>query len=450
MECTCVERLVADREHSIVIHMQGVNDAPAHGTALLHVVYVWPYLEWGGAQRYFIALMRRVAGRARVTAIVPVGSDSDLVAELRALGATVEFMRGRLDVTPATTVVHRFTAHLRAWHAQYAMWVSCRRVAGPGTVFHCDVSLTLFTAILWALAGRHGVVVTLHTSLPDESRIGGARANVWRRRLRSLIGRRGFRIVAANKHVRESLRPFLPDADLAQVPLAYSPVERAEVVAAGAGTARDETRRRLGIAPGRFLVVTGAQFIERKGCWVWIDAARLVRAAAADVDFLWLGPAPVTGRAASELRGLDGVVRYLPQADLPDGRRSYFEAVAAADLFVLPSLEEGLPLALVEAMALGVPVISTPVNAIPEAVVHGVTGLLVAPGDAQGLAAAILQLHHDRELAVRLAARGEAHARIFDADEMAAVTFAVYESCVGATARTFRSARNSHLLAKRR
>jgi len=413
----------------MVTHMQGVNDARAHETAVSRVVYVWPYVEWGGAQRYFMALMRRVVARTRVTAIIPAGSAADLIAELEALGVTVETMRGRLDVTPQTTMVHRVLAHVRAWHAQYGLWRACRRVAGSGTIFHCDVSLTLFTGALWALAGSHGVVVTLHTSLPD---IGGPRAHAWRRRMRVLTRRPGFRLVAANRHVRESLRPFLSAGDIDRVPLAYSPVERAEVVAAGTRTSRGETRRHLGISDDRFLAVTGAQFIERKGCWVWLDAARRVRAQANDVDFVWIGPATVTGRAASELRALDGVVRYVPQAELPDGRRSYLEAVAAADVFVLPSLEEGLPLALVEAMALGVPVISTPVNAIPEAVEHGVTGLLVPPGDADGLAAAILRLRQEPGLASRLATAAKAHAQMFDADEMVAVTLDVYEACVQA------------------
>ena len=411
----------------MVSHMQGVNESREHEPAVVHVVYVWPYIEWGGAQRYFIALIRRVIKRARVSAIMPAGSAADLIVELEALGVTVELMRGRLHVTPATTFAHRVAVHMRAWHAQYALWRACRRLAGPGTVFHCDVSLTLFTGMLWTLARRHGVVVTLHTSLPH---VGGARAHAWRRRIGSLISRPGFRLIAANKHVRESLRPFLPADELARVPLAYSPVERAEVIAAGAGTSRDETRRQLGIAQGRFLVVTGGQFIERKGCWVLLEAAIRVRMRFADVDFLWIGPAPVTGHTASVLRAADGMVRYLAQAELPDGRSSYFKAVAAADAFVLPSLEEGLPLALVEAMALGVPVVSTPVNAIPEAVEHEVTGLLVPPGDAEGLAGAILRLRDDPALARRLAAAGETHAHMFDADVMAGVTMDVYESCV--------------------
>ncbi|MEO6221809.1 MAG: glycosyltransferase family 4 protein [Vicinamibacterales bacterium] len=406
--------------------MQGVNDAGEHKTTVAHVVYVWPYIEWGGAQRYFIALMRRMVGRARVSAIMPAGSDADVIVELEALGVSVEVMRGRLPVSPPTSVADRIGAHVRAWHAQYALWRACRRLAAPGTVFHCDVSLTLFTGVLWALARRHGVVVTLHTSL---TRISGPRAVAWRQRMRSLTSRPGFRLIAANKHVRESLRPFLDDDEIAQVPLAYSPVERAEVIAAGGQTLREETRRLLGIADDCFFVVTGAQFIERKGCWVWLEAARQIRSRAADVDFVWIGPAPLTGRAAPQLRAMGGGVRYLSQAELPDGRRSYLKAVAAADVFVLPSLEEGLPLALVEAMALGVPVVSTPVNAIPEAVEHDMTGLLVPPGNAEALAEAILRLRNDPALAQRLATAARAHAHMFDADVMARVTMAVYESC---------------------
>jgi glycosyltransferase involved in cell wall biosynthesis len=407
--------------------MQGVNDTREPETALAHVVYAWPYIEWGGAQRYFMSLMRRMTGRARVTVILPKGSDAGLVRELEVIGAAIELMEGRLQVTRPAGVIDRVGAHLRAWHAQYALWRACRRVAVPGTVFHCDVSLTLFTGLLWTLAGRHGVVVTLHTSLPE---VAGPRAGTWRRRMASLTRRPGFRLVAANKHVRESLRPFLAADVLAGVPLAYSPVERDEVRAASGHGSRDSIRRELGSDGSRFLVITGGQFIERKGCWVWLDAAQQVRAHAADVDFVWIGPAPVTGRAASALRALAGVVRYVPQGELANGRRSYLAAVAAADAFVLPSLEEGLPLALVEAMALGVPVVSTPVNAIPEALEHDVTGLLVSPGDAQSLAGAILRLRNDAALGRRLARAGEAHARIFDADASAAVTQAVYESCV--------------------
>ncbi|MGQ9367208.1 glycosyltransferase family 4 protein [Azospirillum sp. A39] len=84
-------------------------------------------------------------------------------------------------------------------------------------------------------------------------------------------------------------------------------------------------------------------------------------------------------------------------------------ALRAADVFLLPSYAEGLPMALLEAMAYGVPVVTTPVGGIPQAVEHGKTGLLIRPGDVAALQAAILDLLHRPDAA---AALGEAGRRV--------------------------------------
>ncbi len=76
----------------------------------------------------------------------------------------------------------------------------------------------------------------------------------------------------------------------------------------------------------------------------------------------------------------------------------------AADVFILPSRQEGLPIAILEAMAGGAAVISTPVGAIGDAILDGETGLLVPPGDAAALAVAIAKLIDDPALRGRLAA----------------------------------------------
>ena len=76
----------------------------------------------------------------------------------------------------------------------------------------------------------------------------------------------------------------------------------------------------------------------------------------------------------------------------------------AADVFVLPSRQEGLPIAILEAMAVGAAVISTPVGAIPDAIIDGETGLLVLPGDTAALEVAIARLLDDPALRARLAA----------------------------------------------
>ena len=92
---------------------------------------------------------------------------------------------------------------------------------------------------------------------------------------------------------------------------------------------------------------------------------------------------------------VDGVMAMLP----------------ACDLFVLPSLWEGLPVALIEAMGMGLPVVATEVTGTPEVVNSGTTGLLVRPGDAAMLAAAIDRLIIDEPLRRSLADAGRRHAR---------------------------------------
>jgi glycosyltransferase involved in cell wall biosynthesis len=77
-------------------------------------------------------------------------------------------------------------------------------------------------------------------------------------------------------------------------------------------------------------------------------------------------------------------------------------ALGASTMFLLPSYHEGMPMALLEAMSWGLPVIATPVGGIPQIVASEVNGLLVAPGDITALAAAITRLLEDSALAGRL------------------------------------------------
>ena len=79
-------------------------------------------------------------------------------------------------------------------------------------------------------------------------------------------------------------------------------------------------------------------------------------------------------------------------------------ALAASDIFVLPSRAEGLPMAMLECMGAGMAVVATRVGAIPEVITEGREGLLVPPGDAAALAAAMDRLASDADLRQRMAA----------------------------------------------
>ena len=105
--------------------------------------------------------------------------------------------------------------------------------------------------------------------------------------------------------------------------------------------------------------------------------------------------------------------------------------LAQADVFVLPSYNEGLPVSLLEAMAYGVPVISTRVGGIPELVRDGIDGFLIEPGDRAALEDRLRRLAEDARLRQTMgdAARADI-ARRFDVARMVADTHAVYEACL--------------------
>lgn len=141
------------------------------------------------------------------------------------------------------------------------------------------------------------------------------------------------------------------------------------------------------------LVVNVANLVPKKGHRYLLAAARRVLVHDARARFLVVGGGPLTEELVAQARrlGLDG--RLVFTGYRPDAAR----LLAAADLFVLSSTHEGLPVALLEAMALGRAVVATRVGGIPEVITHGRDGLLVTPGDAVGLAAAMLEVLGDRD-----------------------------------------------------
>jgi glycosyltransferase involved in cell wall biosynthesis len=104
-----------------------------------------------------------------------------------------------------------------------------------------------------------------------------------------------------------------------------------------------------------------------------------------------------------------------------------------SDIFVLPSLFEAMPIAILEALAHSVPVIATPVGAIPEFLTHNENALLVAPGAPEELADALIRLIDDREERTRLGTAGHStFLEKFDINVAAACLVALYESATSA------------------
>jgi glycosyltransferase involved in cell wall biosynthesis len=206
--------------------------------------------------------------------------------------------------------------------------------------------------------------------------------------------------------LRRARHVFCPSAYLRDVALRWGlDPERVSVLPnpapdVPAMPSRDELRGELGVS-GAVLVFAG-RLGPQKALGVALDAL----AGLDDVTFVVAGDGPERAaleRRAAEL-GLDSRVRFL--GSVP--RERVLRLFRAADASVLPSAWENFPHTVVEALAVGCPVIATAVGGVPEVVRDGENGLLVPSRDPAALRAAITRFVHDDELRVRLSAAAAA------------------------------------------
>lgn len=167
----------------------------------------------------------------------------------------------------------------------------------------------------------------------------------------------------------------------------------------GDETCRSAKRAEFGFLPTDFVVGTICVLSEQKGITYLLDAARQLTRSHTGIKFLIVGSGPLETELRKQARrdGLEEIVRFA-------GWRADVEQLhAAIDAFVMPSLWEAMPLALLEAMAARRPIVVTDVGDNSEFVAQGECGIVVKPGDPDALAASIELLLADRGLAMRLA-----------------------------------------------
>ena len=188
---------------------------------------------------------------------------------------------------------------------------------------------------------------------------------------------------------------------------------------------RAELREGL-VADGGLLLAFAGRLVEQKDLGLLLVAV----AAIPDVRLALLGDGPERGRleAESTRLGLGDRVRFLGGGD----RDAVLRLFAAADVAVLSSSWENFPHTVVEALAVGAPVVATAVGGVPEVVEDGVNGLLVPPRDATALTAALRRITDDAELRARLAAAAAPSVAPLAEDVLLERVVARLESVVGA------------------
>lgn len=191
------------------------------------------------------------------------------------------------------------------------------------------------------------------------------------------------------------------------------------------GTLRSE----LGLPPETILVGTVAILRIKKGHADLLEAARTILGSYPDTHFIIAGDGP----QQDNLRRRIGELGLASRVHMLGLRRDVMNVLQSLDLFVLPTHQEALGTAFIEAAAMGLPAIGTAVDGVPEVVADGRTGILVPPKQPAALAQAILSLLADPER--RHALGGQARARVereFSRAAMAAGMEAVYQGLLEA------------------
>ena len=205
-----------------------------------------------------------------------------------------------------------------------------------------------------------------------------------------------FGLDDAHLAVSEAVRRSLPAGRRAAVEVVVAGVD---LPAVRGQADRDAVRRELGVADHEILVGTIANLRPQKGYPDLLHAARTVLDTAPEARFVAIGRGPQEDEVAALHRALGLGDRFRLLGHRADAVR----LLSGFDVFCLASHHEGLPVALMEALALGVPVVATRAGGIPELVTDGREGRLVAVGAVADLAAALLAEVGDGE---RPATRG--------------------------------------------
>ncbi len=354
-------------------------------------------IELAGVGEHMLILAAELRARYHLAVVCPPTDPGQrLLARARALGAEALALDVRTERRPAATLRH---------------WLQAHRI----DLFHCHAGIFWEGELGTYVAHQAGVRVVRTEHIPHRNPTPPSVAAY------GALIRACDRLIGVSTGVGASFLALgIPAAKLRVVRNGIPPRP------AGARAAADapRLRARLGIPPTARLVLTAGRLDDQKGHRTLLGAAPAVLRRAPDVHFLWLGRGPLESELRAHIRahGLEGHVHLLGHRDdAPD-------LLAAADLFVLPSLFEGLPLAVLEAMRAGLPVVGTRVCGIDEIVRDRHTGRLVPPLDAAALADAILETVQHPHRAARWGAAGQALvAREFSAARMAREMTTVYE-----------------------
>lgn len=341
----------------------------------MHIVHSESSCGWGGQELRIIEEARGMIARGHEVCIA-APPQARIYAEAQRRGVTAH----------ALPIARK---GLRGWLA-LRRFLARRR---PDIVnSHSSTDSWLAALALWTLSRAPRLVRTRHISAPIARNI----ATRW------LYGCATARVVTTGERLREQVVRET-GLDPERVVSIRTGIDLARFVPGE----RQRTRAQLQLPPDAFIIGIVATLRSWKGHRDLLDALAGIDDPRLFLAIVGAGPGEDNLRAQIKALGLEARVR------MPGHQDDVVPWLQALDAFVLPSYaNEGVPQAIMQAMACRIPVVTTPVGAIGEIVRDEQTGLMVAPRDIAALRAAILRLRDDAPLRQRLARSGFEFARV--------------------------------------
>lgn len=353
-------------------------------------------LNRGGAEQLILDVLRnRDASRFDYEVAYLLRHHDALVSEIQSLGVPVHSLDagvGPAWIRRLTTLVRRRSIDLVHVHSPYAAIGARLCLRG---------------------ADRPRLVYTEHSVWQ-----GYRRSTYWGNLL--TYPRNDF-VFAVSEHVRTSVRYPRPLSRLRMPPL-ETLYHGIDLMAVAAQTTSNGVRQELGIRPEAPVVGCVANFTPQKAHTVLLEAAMMLRRSVPDLRLVLVGTGPLETKVRSYARelGLDSTVVFTgARADAP-------RIATCFDVFALSSVQEGLSIALLEAMALGKPAVVTDVGGLPEAIVGG-EGYVVPSRDPRAMAVAVGRLLADPDLRRQMGEAGRRRAAEFDVRKATRRIEQVYE-----------------------
>lgn len=355
-------------------------------TAPARILHLFVSLPVGGAENLLLSILRRLDPGRFASVVCCISERGELGEQVQALGFPLVELhlleRGGVDrrIVPALVELIRREnidlVHSHLYHANFYGRLAARKAGVPA-------------------------VASIHNTYTRHK---------WHRQLANwYLSRHTAAIIAGSEEIRQDVvrHDFVPASLVEVIP------NSVDLSRSRSELTREQARQRLNLPEGAVVLGTVGRLEEQKGHRYLIQALARLRQGGVDACLLLVGD----GREAQSLKSLSDSLGLEPQVKFLGTRGDLGDLFRAMDLFVMPSLWEGLSLAMLSAMAAGLPVIATAVGGVRQVLGEEEFGFTVPAGDAEALAAKIRACLAEPAEMAQMAEKGRRHASENYSDE---------------------------------